>query len=272
VLTLLLSLAAARASLRRPLASVNALVSWSEHLVADERADKAPTAGAPAEIAHLATAFDALVARLFDALERERASSAHIAHELRTPLTSLRAELEALPPSEHVTRMIGDVDRLARAIDAILVLSRPPTRGETRVVVNVADVARELAPPEASVEVPDEALIEGDERLITLALQNVLENAGRYAGGATELVLSREDDAIALVVRDRGPGLDVAARERAFDRHWRGTKTHGGSGLGLALVRAVAERHGGTAIASENPEGKGLEIRMTFRPVVGWHA
>src|SRR5262249_14772030 len=151
-------------------------------------------------------AFDTLVRRLLEALARERANSAHIAHELRTPLTALAAELESLKVTDEssraaVSRMRSDVARLADVIEAILILStRPDSQVRGNGVVNVADLARELAPGGVRVEAPDEALVGGDERLVALALRNLLDNARKYAGGAQAVRVSRAGDAIQLVV------------------------------------------------------------------------
>jgi signal transduction histidine kinase len=144
------------------------------------------------------------------------------------------------------------------------------TRGAW-VIVNLADVVREVAPRETSVEAPDEALLELDERLVRLALRNLVDNARKYGAGPILLRVSRSGDTARLAVVDQGPGVDAAARERMFERYWRGSADGGGRGLGLALVRSVAERYGGHAEARSGPDGRGLEVSMTFTPLVGWH-
>jgi signal transduction histidine kinase len=261
-----------------------ALVGWSERIVETEQAVPPPPARTR-EVVRLEEAFDTLVRRLLETLARERTSSAHIAHELRTPLTAIVAELESLslqdePGRAAVARVRADVTRLGDVIDAILVLSTrtgsspPPRRGATTkgyAVVNVADVARELAPRGVRVDAPDEALVEGDERLVALALRNLLDNARKYAGGADAVRVSRAGDAVRLAVLDHGPGLNEAERARMFDRYWRGAADGDGRGLGLALVRAVAERHGGGVRADPGPDGKGLDVSVTLGGVVGWH-
>jgi signal transduction histidine kinase len=265
---------AIRRALREPLADLTSLVDWTRRSRLVERPD-APPAARTAEVLHLSAAFDALVRELLDALARERSNSAHIAHELRTPLTAIVGELDALARSDPstqqaATRIRGDVARLADVIDAILVLS---DRGAIvpAEIVNVADVARELAPADARVEAPDEALVEADERLVRLALRNLLDNARKYAGGARAVRVSREPDGVRLAVIDDGTGLDAEARTRMFDRYWRGVADGDGRGLGLALVRAVAERHAGGAQAAPGPGGRGLDVSLTLGRLVGWH-
>src|SRR6202034_897480 len=109
----------------------------------------------------------------------------------------------------------------------------------TAEIVNLADLAREIAPVGVVVDAPDEALVEADERLVRLAVRNLLDNAARYGGGARVLRVSRDDTGVRLAVVDQGPGLGAAARRRMFDRYWRQSADGEGRGLGLALVRAV---------------------------------
>jgi signal transduction histidine kinase len=267
---------AVRQTVRGSLRELMAMVGWTARIVESEQAVPPPPARTR-EVVRLEEAFDTLVRRLLEALARERANSAHIAHELRTPLTAIVAELESLNLQDEagrsaVARVRADVSRLGDVIDAILVLTAQagtPAKGHT--VVNVADLARDLAPRGVNVEAPDEALVEGDERLVALALKNLIDNARKYAGGADAVRVSRAGDAVRIAVLDHGPGLNEQARARMFDRYWRGTADGEGRGLGLALVRAVAERHGGSVHAEPGPGGKGLDVSMTLGSVVGWH-
>jgi signal transduction histidine kinase len=264
---------AVRGAVRGPIAELTALVGWTDRVVETEKA-VTPPASRTREIAKLEAAFDTLVRRLLDALARERANSAHIAHELRTPLTAMVAELEALHLPEGgqavaVRRVRSDAARLAAVIDAILVLSDARPDGRSEAVVNVADLARELTPEGVPVEAPDEALVEADEHLVALALRNLIENADKYGAGTRLVRVSRDGPDVRLAVVDHGPGLDEGAFAKMFDRYWRGSADGEGSGLGLALVRAVAERHGGRAEAAQS--GSGLEVSFTLDRLVGWH-
>ncbi len=265
---------AGRAAVKQPLASVGRLVEWSESVVAAGGEPPPPPAADSEEMRRLGGAFDALVRRLVQALARERATAAHIAHELRTPLTAMRAELEELLPSggDRVERMLGDADRLARVIDAILLLSSPQKAEKTEGVVNVADVVRELAPRGAEVDAPDEALVDADPNLVELAVHNLIENALKHGGRPARAVhVTRVEGGVRVSVVDDGKGMAPDAIPHIFDRYWRGSGDVGGTGLGLALVRAVAERYGG-AVHAAPAAGSGLEVGITFGRVLGWHA
>jgi signal transduction histidine kinase len=270
---------AIRHAVRQPVAELAAVVAWTGRIL-DAESPIVPPAAATTEVAQLETAFDALVKRLLDVLARERASSAHIAHELRTPLTAIATELEAArgadePSNAALGRVRTDIARFADVIDAILVLSAAPRATEggarrTDPIVNVADIARELAPPGAAVEAPDEALVEADEHLVRLAVRNLVDNASKYGGGARKIRVSRSDGALRMAVVDEGPGVERHARDRMFERYWRGMADGDGRGLGLALVRAVAERHGGGARAEPGDAGRGLCVSLTLGPLLEW--
>lgn len=262
---------AVRRALRPAVAELTSLVRWTDRIVGSESVI-APPAAETLEIARLERAFDALVRRLFDELGRARANSAHIAHELRTPLTSILAELDTLESRklEAVTHIRADVARLADVIEAILVLSDPHAKSPAGTLVNVADVARDLAPGGAAVEAPDEALLEADERLVGLAIRNLLENAQRHGAGARAVRVSREGSHVRVTVEDAGPGLDERARAQMFERHWRASADGAGRGLGLALVSAVAERYDGKAEAAPGDAGLGLRVSMTLGGLVRW--
>ena len=273
-LALLVAIAAVRAALRRPMRELSALAAWADGLAGVSTEHARAPAASHAEVQRLATAFDTLVDRLLEALARERAQSGHIAHELRTPLAALRADLEMLPAELATTteRMRGDIARLERVIDAILVLSAPPSSSTSRDVVNVADAARAAAPTGVEVHAPDEALVAADPRLVDLALANLLENADKHAGGARAIEVTREGDAVAVSVLDAGAGVPDAELEKMFERYWRGTADGRGSGIGLAFVRAVAERYGGTARARKRHDARGLAVGFTLAPLLGWEA
>lgn len=260
-----------RSAVRRPLQSLQELAEWAEQVVEERRPLSRPTVET-VEFERLASAFENLVQRLFAVLERERASSAQIAHELRTPLAAMHAELEALASRDPTgQRLLADAARLERVVDTVLLLSRPTPPQTPETIVNLADLAREMAAPGMQVEAPDEALVEGDAHLLRLALCNLLENAERHGGHpASRIRITRDEKYLHLTVCDGGRGIHEDGLARMFDRHWRWGE-HAGSGLGLALVKAVCEYHGGRAEAHRGRDDKGLEVVMILGRVRGWH-
>ncbi|HEY1959259.1 MAG TPA: HAMP domain-containing sensor histidine kinase [Polyangiaceae bacterium] len=269
LLALLATAAAVRAALKPPLREVSSLTAWAGELARLSGPRHAAPSASHDEIDRLARAFDAVVDRLHDALAREQAQSGHLAHELRTPLAALRADLD-LGGAGAADRMRGDVDRLDRVIEAILVLAAPAAGARTADIVNVADLARAAARRGVEIHAPDEALVAADARLVDLALANLLENAEKHGGGPRTIEVRREGDVVTLAVLDEGAGVAESELEKMFERYWRGAAGERGSGIGLAFVRAVAERYGGTARARLRPSGRGLEVAFTLGPLLAW--
>ncbi|MGH7439603.1 MAG: sensor histidine kinase [Polyangiaceae bacterium] len=261
---------AVRRAVRRSTRQVAALAAWSRDVSSRGRATPAPVSEA-VEVAQLGTQLEEVMRKLFEALERERAQSAHIAHELRTPLTAIRAELEVLAArgEEAASRALADAAHLSDVIEAILILAAPSDARAHKTIVNLADLVRQAAPGPTVLDVPDEALIEGDSRLLDLALRNLIGNAEHHACGVRGIRIRREGRGVRVSVLDEGPGLDEAQRARMFERYWRGTAQREGYGLGLALVRAVAERHGGRAeVRARSPAG--LEVSIVLSELLEW--
>jgi signal transduction histidine kinase len=224
-----------------------------------------PEPGTPLEIDRLARTMNAMLARLQAAAERQRRFVADASHELRSPLARMRAELEvdAAHPSSADPRataesVLAETVGLQRLVDDLLLLARGdagalPTR---RDVVDLDDVvtapiarARTAgATVDASAVRPVQ--VRGDRAQLERAAANLVENAVRHARGrVTVTVAERPAGTAELVVADDGPGIPAADRERVFERFARldaaRSTADGGAGLGLAIARDIAERHGG---------------------------
>jgi signal transduction histidine kinase len=239
------------------------------------------TAGA-SEVDDLAARFDDLLGRVDEAVARERRFAAQASHELRTPLTVLRGELEELAHQPALTRAgveraLRSADALVQLVESLLLFGRAEARFDRRdlEVVNLADVLRReterlaerLAGRSVALELPDEALVLGDERLLGRTVANLLDNALKYSapGSALELSLGPADGLIALRVRDHGPGIPRELRERIFEPFFREPRARAGRpghGLGLPLARAVARAHGGDVTWVEGGEGASFELRL----------
>lgn len=211
-------------------------------------------------------------------LASQKSLLANASHELRSPLTRIRMGLELLGPSasaafkSEIARNINELDQL---IEEILLASRLDARQSDMGTVESVDlvglsaeecarVNAELLLPEAdttstaSGSVLHELPVQGVAKLLRRAVRNLLENARRHAAGEVSLRLSLADGHAQIRVCDQGPGVPPELRERIFEPFYRlpgATERDGGVGLGLALVKSIAERHGGRAFCEGRPEG-----------------
>jgi signal transduction histidine kinase len=211
-------------------------------------------------------------------LASQKSLLANASHELRSPLTRIRMGLELMGPSatpafrDEISRNIGELDQL---IEEILLASRLDAREADMGTVESVDLigmaAEEAARVDAEFDVECTAAsntqdhrgtqleVQGVAKLLRRALRNLLENAHRYTAGSISLGLSQTDRLAVIRVCDRGPGVPVELQERIFEPFYRlpgATERDGGVGLGLALVKSIAQRHGGRAYC-ENREGGG---------------
>lgn len=220
------------------------------------------------EVAFLAQRFNIAADRVQALLLSHKALLANASHELRSPLARIRMGLELLQerPSaatrDEIARNIHELDQL---IDEILLASRldatPDDLGPFEPVDLVGLGAEECARTGAELEVqaaPQTLVVQGVSRLLRRALRNLLENARRHGAGTVSLTLDASDGQVQMRVADQGPGVPAALRERIFEPFFRlpgASERDGGVGLGLALVRSIALRHGGTVHCEERPGG-----------------
>ncbi|MCZ8252742.1 MAG: ATP-binding protein [Hylemonella sp.] len=220
------------------------------------------------EVAFLAQRFNVAAARVQALLLSHKALLANASHELRSPLARIRMGLELLESQpgpanrEEIARDIRELDQL---IDEILLASRldasPDDLGPLEPVDLVGLGAEECARTGAEFETPPgvtSVVVAGLTRLLRRALRNLLENARRHGAGNVTLTLRTEGGQAEIRVCDQGPGVPAALRERIFEPFFRlpgASEREGGVGLGLALVRSIAQRHGGSVHCEENPGG-----------------
>ncbi|MBK1712897.1 sensor histidine kinase [Rubrivivax gelatinosus] len=209
------------------------------------------------EIAALGASFNQAAARIEVLLRSHQSLLANASHELRSPLARLKMAVsmadEATPEQRDALRReidtnIGELDALveevllASRLDAAITLDRRDP------VDLLAVAAEEAARVQASAQGED-LRVAGDERLLRRAIRNLLENARRYGGEDVHAEVASAGDRAEVRVADRGPGVPEAYRERIFEPFFRlpgHAEREGGVGLGLALVRQIAERHGGS--------------------------
>ena len=256
---------------RNGLRPVRRLTRAVEDITVTERLDPIPVEGND-EIARLATSFNNMLAALSASQNRQRQLVADAGHELRTPLTSLRTNLDLLVQSDdglpaeqrrelledvrgqiaEMTQLIGDLVELAR--DEPIASAVEPV--ELAAVVGQAVTrVRRRAPSLEFVVSTQPWWLTGDAADLERAITNLLDNAAKWSPeGGTVRVDLREGT---LMIADSGPGIAPDDLPHVFDRFYRSAESRqlAGSGLGLSIVRAVAERHGGRVKANTGRDG-----------------
>ena len=248
-----------------------------------------PETPLPEEVQQLVTALNDLLARLHGALDRERAFMADAAHELRTPLTALHLQMGMLARASGETERVAametlsaGVQRAIRLVEQLLALARQEPRAERlRVPVRLDEMAREVVAElvpladaggiDLGVSGAQPVTVRGDPDDLRTLLRNLVDNAVRYSGAGSRVDVSADELPAAgggiarLTVSDDGVGIAPAERERVFDRFYRraGT-TPPGSGLGLSIVKSIADAHGARLALADGPTGKGLSVTVSF--------
>jgi signal transduction histidine kinase len=231
------------------------------------------------ELGKLSQTFNAMSAQLESTFETLRRFVLDAAHELQTPLTALRTNLElaadeqaAEKRTEYVAQSQQLVERLSRLTGDLLDLSRLESGrwNEPFEPLDLAALVREGCEPYAAraeqagqeliLEIePGEAVLSGSSQKLRSALRNLLDNALKFtpAGGTIRVRLVEEDNGLRLTVSDSGIGIPADEVEMLFNRFHRARNAaaYPGSGIGLAIVRAVVEAHGGSVAAENNAEG-----------------
>lgn len=273
---LLLALATAMGSypvVRRLTRRLEALQSGVEDLGRGDLGTRIPVQGRD-EIAHLAERFNWTAERIEALVEDKKKALAMVSHELRTPLARIRVAVELMESPDRPDlrgRIERDIEELDGLIGELLMNSRLDSP-ELELENEPVELLALLAEVCASFDVPSEGesmLVRGDARLLRRLMQNLLENARRYAGGATHATLTRSaDGGCLLAISDAGPGVPAEERERIFEPFYRPSgagesrqSTQGEGGLGLALVRQIAERHGGS-VRCVDADGGGTRFEV----------
>ena len=211
------------------------------------------------EIAGLGRTFNGMLDRLDAAFRSQRAFMADVSHELRTPITIIRGHLETMSddPAERregVAIVTDELDRMSRLVDDLLVLARSSRPDFLRVEPLDLDLlthdlfakAQQLGDREWGLDAVAVGLLQADRQRLTQAVMNLADNAVRHTGESSRIALGSalEGNFARIWVRDSGPGIAQADQQRIFERFAAG-QNRGGAGLGLAIVRAIAEAHGG---------------------------
>jgi two-component system, OmpR family, sensor kinase len=261
-------------------------------IAAGDLTQRVPDQDPRTEIGRLSVALNAMLAQIEAAFEERRASEARLrrfvadaSHELRTPLTSIRgyaelfrrgADTRPQDLAKSMRRIEAEASRMGVLVDDLLLLARlDQGRPLEREPVDVARVAADAAESARAIE-PDRpirleanrpAVVDGDEGKLRQVVDNLLDNVRVHTPAATPAHVKVEtgDGEVILAVADEGPGLSGEVAARVFERFYRGDRARsrvtGGAGLGLSIVSAIVESHGGTVTAA-SPEGVGTRIEV----------
>jgi signal transduction histidine kinase len=269
------------------LAPVEAMRARAAEISTAEPDQRLPVPPTRDEIARLGVTLNAMLERLGEALEHERAFVADASHELRTPLAILKAELELAlkqgrSPKElraALESAAEETDRLTQLAEDLLTIAQTD-QGELPVRLASTDVgevlkgvarrfSRRAEEDGRDIEVSVEPGLEvaADRMRLDQALGNLLDNALRYGSGPVSLTAVSRDGSVELHVLDRGPGFAEDFLGRAFERFSRAdaSKRDGGSGLGLSIVASIARAHRGEANVA-NREGGGADVWLAMPP------
>jgi two-component system sensor histidine kinase MprB len=262
---------------RNGLRPVRRLTTAVEEIARTERLDPIPIEGND-EVARLAMAFNAMLTALSASQARQRQLVADAGHELRTPLTSLRTNLDLLAQADksaslseesrkellddvraqihEMTTLIGDLVELAR--EGPVTPSIEPVELAAVVSQAVTRVRRRATTVEFDVHT-EPWWVTGDPQALERAITNLLDNAAKWSPEGGRVTVELRHGTVRVL--DQGPGISEQDLPRVFDRFYRSAESRGmpGSGLGLSIVRAVADRHGGNVHAGTGPDG-GAEL------------
>jgi signal transduction histidine kinase len=256
----------------RPVEQLRATVETISRSTLEQRVDVPPSHD---EVARLATTMNTMLERLQRSRDHERRFVSDASHELRSPLASIRAQLEVgiagddvrsdveairagvLADTIRLERIVGDLMELARSEETT---GRPDAAVALDVIVaDEITAVQRCSPIEITADGIDDTVVRGRSDALARVTRNLLDNAVRHAEGRVLVGLHHTDGWAELTVDDDGPGVPVESEHRIFDRFARldesRDRSTGGVGLGLAVVRAVVEHHGGTAGCARSPLG-----------------
>ncbi len=251
------------------------------------RLDPLPTGSVPRELLPLVEQINALLGRLYVALEAQRRFIADAAHELRSPVAALALQAQLAERTQHpgareaaFSELGHGIERTERLVEQLLDLARlePGVDAARDAVVDVARLAREVVGSFAAqadargidlgADAAEPAPLTGGAAELRSLLANLVDNALRYAPRESQVTVAvrKHDAAVEIEVVDAGPGIPAAERERVLRRFQRVEgDPMAGSGLGLAIAKAIAERHGGVIVLADAQPGRappGLSVRV----------
>jgi heavy metal sensor kinase len=256
---------------RRAVAPVEAIAAQAETISVSDLHQRLPASSSQDEIAHLTSVLNGMFDRLQRSFDQVARFTSDASHELKTPLALMRAEAEsalnarnsAPDQRELCANVIKQCLQLSQIVDGLLFLSRADNRhlALEQETVDLTSLVRELR-EDAEIlalplnltlqcDLPSELRVRGDRRLLSRALMNLIDNAIKYnhAGGAVVVSALVHRETAVITIRSNGDGILGEAKEKVFDRFYRGDSLSGdvatGHGLGLSIAREIARAHNG---------------------------
>jgi signal transduction histidine kinase len=238
------------------------------------------------DISELAGTFNAMLDRLEESFAMQRRFLDDVGHELRTPITIIRGHLELMglsnDPDEHAETtalVLDELDRMSRLVDDLITLAKSERPDFLRLgpvelrtlVEDVYEKAHTIAPRSWLLDANADGVVCADRQRLTQALVQLADNAAKHTTEGDRIVIgsTARDGVVCLSVTDTGPGVDAADAERIFDRFARGEDSDRpaeGAGLGLAIVRAIAEAHNGRVRLDSRPgDGATFTLELPTR-------
>ncbi|MEU8797018.1 ATP-binding protein [Spirillospora sp. NPDC048819] len=273
-----------RGSARRALRPLERLQADLDGLEGSDLSRRVRVPSTGDDVEGVARRVNVVLARLEDAFLRRRAFISDASHELRTPITGLRTRIELAldapedgDPAETLRHSLDDIERLHRIVDDLLVLARLDS-GDTPAHEPVdigalveAEVGRRDPSVPITVKAESGLMVEANRLHLCRVLLNLLANAERHAVTLIEVEVRAEPGEAVVEVRDDGPGIPPADRDRVFERFARldsaRSRADGGSGLGLSIARQITAAHGGRLYVGDGVHGARLILRL---PLTGF--
>lgn len=253
-------------AVRRATQPLSLFAHAAERLGLDFNAPKLDERG-PREVHRAAKAFNLMQERLQAFVKDRTHMLAAISHDLRTPITRLKLRAEFIEDDEQRTKMLSDLDEMEAMISATLKFARDDAANEPTENLDLAQLVRTLTENlDVSCRMPDTLAFVGRPLGLKRLVGNLVGNA-KIFGSKVEIELSVQGDQVDFVVLDDGPGIPEDMMDRVFDPFVRvensRSRNTGGTGLGLAAVKMVAQAHGGTVELSNRKSG-GLKARVSL--------
>ena len=267
---------------------LQAVMHTADTIMAGDLTQRIPEEHRRDEFDALASKLNAMLTRIEQLMKSTREVTENVAHDLRSPLTRLRGRAEmalmkttdAVRQREALQKAIEETDGIVATLNAILSIAQIESGARrewtavdmTAVCRDAADLYEALAEEKDihfTTEISEAVSIRGNRQLIAQAIGNLLDNAIKYTpvGGAVSLTLVKQDQGAVVNVSDNGSGIPAELCEKALQRFVRldASRSQPGNGLGLSLVKAVAEQH--NAVLSLGDNRPGLRVSLSFPPI-----